>query len=453
MAGFDPRELVNDERMLQSRRIFWDPEIYQEELKQIFNRCWLFLCHESQIPEPGDFIRTYMGEDDVIVVRGPDGVIRAFLNACMHRGNKVCHAEWGSTRAFTCSYHGWSYATDGSLAAVPLEKEIYGELDRGPLALHPVAQVDSYKGLVFGTFAADGPSLREYLGDVTWYLDTWLDGGEGGIELIGTTLRAEIPGNWKLPVENAIGDGYHVTWAHAGAMQVIGDLTRGADSLIGLGASNSMVDQSVGIEIDVRPHTVLTTLDGFSGYALYDNPGPVVEYIHGRRAEAARRVGELRADRIYGSEVHIGIFPNVQFVSGLNILRIIHPKGPGRFEVWSWAIVEKGMPAEVKENIRYHVQKTFGPAGLLEGDDGDFVEAITHSAGGYATRQLHGYLGMGAGREMEWEGPGVASPGIVNEHCQRAFYRQWQRAMLARSAREIVAPPAPAEPLREARHG
>ena len=181
MSRYDYDALVGPQQTLTHRSIFWDRDLYQEELKQIFNRCWLFLCHESQIPNPGDFIRTYMGEDDVIVARGPDGVIRAFLNACMHRGNKVCQAEWGNTRAFTCSYHGWSYATDGSLAAVPLEKEIYGELDRKPLALHPVARVESYKGLVFGTFAADGPNLREYLGDIAWYIDVVTDASPGGM--------------------------------------------------------------------------------------------------------------------------------------------------------------------------------------------------------------------------------------------------------------------------------
>ena len=450
------RQYVDTENALQTRSIFWDESIYQAELERIFNRCWLFLCHESQIPEPGDFIRTYMGEDDVIVVRQPDGTVGAFLNACTHRGNKVCQAEWGNTRAFTCSYHGWSYGPDGRLASVPLEKEIYGELDRTRYGLVSVAQVDSYKGLVFGTFDAQAPSLVEYLGDVAWYLDTFLDASPGGIELIGTTLRAEITGNWKLPVENAIGDGYHVTWAHAGAMMVIGDLARGSSDLLGIGASNSGLAEDAGIHIAVPPHTTLSSLDGFSGYALYNDPDPVIGYIQGNREQAAQRVGEFRANHIYGSEVHIGVFPNMQFVSGLNILRVIHPKGPGAFEVWSWAIVEKDMPDDVKENIRKHVQKTFGPAGLLEGDDADFVESITHSARGYATRNLKVFNGQCLGRRRDFEGPGDASPGLVNEHCQRAFYQQWGRTMDAPDARAIL-PDASASGtgggLKEAGHG
>ncbi len=439
MSKFDYSKLVDKEEALQERSIFWDPGIHQEELKQIFNRCWLFLAHESQIPDPGDFIRTYMGEDDVIVVRGQDKQVRAFLNACSHRGNKVCQAEWGQTRSFTCSYHGWSYDTSGRLAGVPLEEAIYDNLDRSRFGLAPVARVENYKGLIFGTFAEEGPSLAEYLGDAGWYLDVLLEASPGGLELIGTPYRVEVPGNWKLPVENAIGDGYHVTWAHAGAMRVVGTLASGrSENVLGIGAENSGVDLSGAVEINIQPHTVLSSLDGQSGYALYDHPEKVLEYVEQNRPDVVNRLGEVRGKKLYGSETHIGIFPNLQVIQGLNFLRVVHPRGPGAFEVWTFAMVDKNMPTDAKEVIEKNVRSTFGPAGLLEGDDGDFTEAITHSAAGYATRKLKGWLGMGQGRKVPWDGPGEASPGLVNELCQRSFYEQWQRTMMAASVHDIL---------------
>ena len=444
-------QYVDTENALQTRSIFWDESIYQAELERIFNRCWLFLCHESQIPEPGDFIRTYMGEDDVIVVRQPDGTVGAFLNACTHRGNKVCQAEWGNTRAFTCSYHGWSYGPDGRLASVPLEKEIYGELDRTRYGLVSVAQVDSYKGLVFGTFDAQAPSLVEYLGDVAWYIDVLTDASPGGIELIGTPFRVNITGNWKLPVENAVGDGYHVTWAHAGAMTVIGEMAMGNAELLGISGNNSGFDPSTTVEVNVGIHTVLTGLDGRSGYVVYDEPGPPLAYIDANREAMAKRTDPYRAHHIYGSEMHIGIFPNVQIIQGLNFIRVIHPKGPGAFEVWTYAMVEKDMPDDVKHIIQRHIQKTFGPAGMLEGDDADFVESITHSARGYATRNLKIFNGQCLGQTREFDGPGVASPGIINEHCQRHFYDQWARSMDAGSTRDMLRETTPE--LKEAGHG
>src|ERR1700752_99539 len=103
----DPRDLIDLEEGTVSRLGYSDPAIF--ELEKIFARCWLFLAHDSQIRKPGDFFATYMGEDPVLVVRQSDGSAKAFLNAFSHRGMKVCRADLGNAKSFTCSYHGWTY--------------------------------------------------------------------------------------------------------------------------------------------------------------------------------------------------------------------------------------------------------------------------------------------------------------------------------------------------------
>ena len=114
----DTRSLVDAEHGLVSRRIFIEPEIYAQELARIFARCWLFLCHESQVPQPGDFFSTYMGEDPVLVVRDSLGQVNAFLNVCRHRGNRLCRADVGNAATLTCAYHGWTYSNDGQLVEI-----------------------------------------------------------------------------------------------------------------------------------------------------------------------------------------------------------------------------------------------------------------------------------------------------------------------------------------------
>ena len=116
----DVRPLVDAEKGLISRRIFIEDDIYQQELENIFARCWMFLCHESQVPNPGDFFATYMGEDPVLVWRDTQGKVNAFLNQCRHRGNRLCRADVGNASSFTCSYHGWATRTTAGFWLSPI---------------------------------------------------------------------------------------------------------------------------------------------------------------------------------------------------------------------------------------------------------------------------------------------------------------------------------------------
>ncbi|MDE2779726.1 MAG: aromatic ring-hydroxylating dioxygenase subunit alpha [Chloroflexota bacterium] len=416
--------LVNSERGLVSRRIFIEPDIYQQELERIFARCWLFLCHQSQIPNPGDYFTTYMGEDPVLVMRDSGGSVNAFLNVCRHRGNRLCRAESGNAATITCAYHGWTFGNTGKLVAVPnLQDAYFGELDLDQWNLIPVAQLDDYKGMIFATFDPDAPPLREYLGEMAWYLDSFFDRREGGVEVVGGVHKWVVPCNWKLPAENFGGDAYHVSWSHLSAIRAgfAGDfrLRNTGGSLVSPG----------------QGHCVIT----LGGGDIAEAPEPeLVAYEQDTRPEVVARLGP-RAEQV--SPIVGTVFPNLSIIrSTSHSFRVWHPKGPGEIEIWAWIFVDKAAPPQVKEALRVNGLRGFGPSGTFEQDDMDNWQECTHTSRGVVSRRYDLNMQMGLGHEeYRPDLGGLASDYRLSESNHRQFYRRWADLMAAEQWQDLPA--------------
>ena len=412
----DPHALVDAEHGLVSRRIFIEPEIYEAELARIFARCWLFLCHDSQVARPGDFFTTYMGEDPVLVVRDGGGAVRAFLNVCRHRGNRLCRADSGNAASFTCAYHGWTYGNDGRLVGVPYLKEAYRDgLDRAQWGLLPVAQLDQYKGLWFATFDPAAPPLATYLGEMAWYLDNFIDRREGGIEIVAMH-KWTMPCNWKFPAENFGGDAYHVPWSHLSA-----------------------ITTAFSTGVTARPEATGTMVSPGNGHVLIcvgpemvgEPPvGELQAYDRATRPEVAARLGPRfgLVNPIVGT-----MFPNFSLLRATSrTFRVWHPRGPGRTEVWSWVFIDKAAPPEVKEAIRLAGVRGFSPAGTFEQDDMDNWQECTETCRGVVARRMKLNTQMGLGRErFDPALGGWASDYRYSESNHRQFYRRWAELMAA----------------------
>ena len=435
------QQLVTKNQGLVDRRIFSDKDIYQQELEQVFGRCWLFLGHESQILKPNDFVATYMAEDPVLLTRDSKDKLHAFLNMCRHRGNRICRADFGNAPSFMCTYHGWTFATDGKLVGVPGYKEAYfEELDRSQWGLVEVAHITSYKGLVFGTWDASAPSLVDYLGNMAWYLDMTIDGRNGGTEVIGGAQKWVLNTNWKFPTDNIGGDSYHFGVTHGSVDKLRKDTVFGPMSSHGKGSALSQSkppETASGAKSwQASPgngHGVVSI--GGSGYGIGRRPSdPLPGEIKARYYvqnldEFRRRLGNIRADNA-GSSGFFSIFPNF---SWNGTARTWHPRGPMKTEAWLYLMVDKDAPVEVKDAIRKYETRSHGPNGGIEIDDGDNYIACTALSRSLIGRKYLQNVQLRLGQEVrreEFPGTLVPSPGELN---QRDFYEWWAKVMDAPS--------------------
>jgi 3-phenylpropionate/trans-cinnamate dioxygenase alpha subunit len=412
-------QLVDERNGLVNTRIFQDEQIYQLELERIFARCWLYLAHESQLEYEGDYVTAYMGEDPVVVTRDSDGKLRAFLNSCRHRGAKVCRADQGNSRALRCPYHGWSYSLSGELVGVPRHKTAYhGELDRSQLGLIEVAKLDTYNGLIFATWDPEAPSLREYFGDFTVYLDLMFARSEGGVEVIGGVHKWTIETNWKIPAENFCGDQYHLSTTHASSMEVgLRNRVKDLGHTINVGNGHSLNRERGGAQQGTAAVTEYT------------------KYVEQVREQIAEERGEQAAEFV---PVGVGtIFPNLSFMDSVRFrtLRIWYPRGPHKIEINSWCLVDKELPDELKEAAMRQYILSFGPSGMFEQDDGEVWTSISEATRGFIGRQQEFNYQMGLEHEIpvreayDVDMPGVMGEAYMTEANHRVFYRRWKQLM------------------------
>ncbi len=440
---------VDVENGLIDRNIFYDQELYERELEQVFARSWLFVGHESQIPNEGDFVTTTMGEEPVIVTRAPDQSIHVLLNSCRHRGNAVTRANLGNCNSFMCSYHGWTYDLEGGLIAVPWFKELYHEdVDMQSWGLIKCPKVESFHGLIFANWDATAPGLVEYMGEYAWFLETRVNPQGEGSEVNGGIFKWTMDHNWKFAADNFVGDGYHATISHQSAI-LAGHTTTNVQT--SSQPRDTKADMFAGFKRQSNPDSFrrATKYGHGAGLSLRSADGPaappempadMAEYWQQRFESMGNLQGNNRA-RLGGFNC---MFPNFSINSSADQIHIWHPRGPQWTESWIYVLVDKAAPQQIKDDLVKDASRRFGPSGMFEQDDSDNWRLSTTGAKSVIGRRHPLNYSMGL-RNNDWMEPKEDLPlrrmGSNGDTNQLNFYRHWQELMSGKGWDELATMP------------
>ena len=383
-----------------SREIFVNEEIYREEQERLFARAWLFVGHESQIPNPGDFFVSGMGEESVILCRDRAGEIHVFLNSCRHRGMKVCRYDEGNTPIFTCPYHGWSYGADGKLVGVPYFREAYhSQLDRSQWGLVEVAQLCNYKGAVWATWDPAAPSFSRISRRVRALSRPDL-GNLGGRRKrrrsprrraeMADPVQLEIPGRKLLRRQLPQ---HQPPLGRSGRHRAIGQrAARHAGAADGAPAA--------GIALRTRPPD--RTSMSCRRVSRPRRPTPIRRSSPNisRIAKSSGAGAKANGARVIGSPGEV--FPNIALHPRQpRTIAVWHPRGAHQTECWRWYFVDKAAPQQVKDFLRDYYIRYSGPAGMTEQDDMEnWNYAHAASRGTIARRYPYSYE-QGQGYEID----------------------------------------------------
>jgi phthalate 3,4-dioxygenase subunit alpha len=415
--------------------IYNDPEVFALERDRLFARAWVFVAHESEIPQPGDYVVRRVLDDSFIVARDEQGTVRVMFNMCLHRGMQVCRAEMGNASHFRCPYHAWTYRNDGRLAGLPFHGEAYGGEDgfaRRGQALLPAPAMDSYNGLIFISLSTEVPPLREWLGDFAFYLDLYTRQSQAQVEFRGPQ-RWRVRANWKIGAENFAGDSYHTPHTHASVVDIglfreprASKRKEGALYTAGPGA---------GTTYKLPPGASFAEQLRYVGY-----PAEMIPVMESSWSARQRALVEDSGFMVSAAT----LFPNLSFVhnwpqideAGTVVpfisVRQWQPVSERETEILSWFVVDAAAPEWFKEQSYKAYLMCFGSSGMFEQDDVENWVSITDMAAGTMARRLRLNSRMGmtsADKPIKpplagFSGPGTAYQGF-GEFNQRHWLGMW----------------------------
>ena len=402
--------------------LYTDAAIFSREMKVIFRDGWAFVGHESEIPEPGDYITRTIGSEPVLFLRNKDGEVRVFSNRCTHRGNRLCHEGRGKLRGgIMCTYHGWAFSFDGDLLAVPYEGGFTKAKENYSLRQPKMA---SHRGFVFATYNPDPEDFYDYLGYGKDLIDKSVSMSPvGKIRLDSGWVKHLFKANWKMLPENQT-DGYHANHVHKSFLKVFSsqydELKTNEEKRVG-----SVVDWGNG-------HASIEVSERYDGPLqwLGSNEERYPEYV--KAMNEAYGENEARKLMTEGPP-HAYIFPNL-FLGEANIV-IIEPVAPDLSVQHHSPMLLEGVPEGLNARIIRQSEGALGPSGLLLADDSVISEQQQ-----IALQGKSGWLEISRGVDRERLEDGKRIGHVSDETTNRGF---WQHYLAKMNRSSVEAPVEP----------
>ena len=403
--------------------VYTSPAIFEREIEQIFHRGWVYVGHNSEVPDPGDYVLRWIGRQSVIMNRDAAGHVNLFMNRCRHRANSVCQFERGNSSFFRCAYHGWTYKSNGELVGVPYEAGAYDGLDKADFGLVPAPRMGIYRGFVWGSLGEDGPSLDDHLGtSAKRAIDLFCDHSPvGEITVRHGVNKSVIYANWKFQG----GDGYHPPFTHqADFGSIRSQLAGRPNPLLGMIKEDTTLSRDLGnghFCLDIRH--------------MKRPPAPRTKWLEEYEQSMVESYGAERAAYIMASGgPHTILMPNIQLLNP--DLRVLRPIAADQFEITFYCAFLKGVPKEVNTARLRLTESRMGPAGSVNVDDVEMFER--NQMGMQQLVDPWKYIGRGMSREHIDNDESTPAPyryensraaHYSDELTQRAQLRWWAEQM------------------------
>jgi phenylpropionate dioxygenase-like ring-hydroxylating dioxygenase large terminal subunit len=422
------REMIEPGRV--HRDIYLDPEIFEIEMDRIFGRAWIYVGHDSQTPDPGDFITTSIGRQPVVMSRHTDGEIYVLFNKCGHRGAIVCNDARGNAKKFQCLYHGWVYNTDGTLRGVPLPEGYPRSFKTSGsgAGMGSLPRVASYRGFVFASLNPDVEDLESHLGPTKACIDNLCDRApDGEIMLTGGMHRYRFDGNWKLQLENTL-DSYHVPFAHESTVDRSGKQFSRREGDAEGAQVTSGEEEEVTHSWKERGAWAFDHGHGFTGNTALDEKTRSSPVFDEYKAALAARLGEQQAEEVLTPFFHNAlVYPNMSFM-GLNMhIRVIKPIAVDRTEVNVYPVLLKGAPHSMNQSTIKLLNVTHAAASFVQTDDLEAFARCQRGVGGKGGEWV--YFNRGLGEDTEAQNWGGREGKSTQELVLRNQYNGWLEYM------------------------